>query len=145
MNGKLIENSNFVKAHKLQGHQRYTFVQAGKDGFALSEPSNVEGMDLLKEIRRMLEEPTKFENDVQFLVALAKDITIVMKELGEKAEGFYTIQKNMGASDHELGRSIKTILAFILFANTVWGIGCADEGVASDSSNEVNRSAGRGY
>jgi hypothetical protein len=81
MNGRLVENSNFVKAHKLQWHQRYTFVQAGKDGYACSEPSNVEGIDILKEIHRMLDESTRFENNVQFLNGLAKDIKMVVEEL----------------------------------------------------------------
>ena len=124
MNGKLVENSNFVKAHKLQGHQRYTFVKAGKDGYACSEPSRVEGIDILKEIRRAIEEPTRFENNVQFLNGLAKDIKMVAEELGERAKGFYAIRENIGSPEHELGSSIITILAFNLFANTAWGIGC---------------------
>jgi hypothetical protein len=122
-NGRLVENSNFVKAHELQGHQRYTFVQAGKVGYACSEPSKIERIDIMKEIRRLIDEATRFENNVQFLNGLAKDIRIVVEELGERAEGFYTIQEDMVSPEHELGISIVTILAFNLFANTAWGIG----------------------
>jgi len=124
INGKLVENSNFVKPSKLHGHQRYTFVRGGKDGHACSEPIKVEGLDILSEISRMRERSIEFENNVQFLNRLAMDIKMTIKELDETTrEGFFAIERTFEYSQHELGTSVMTILAFNLFANTTWGIG----------------------
>jgi hypothetical protein len=114
------------------------------DGFAYSEPSKVEGIDILKEIHRMLDESTRFENNVQFLNGLAKDIMIVVKELDEKAKGFFAIRENMGFPEHELGNSIATILTFNVFANTTWGIGyeTTTQGAVNDKFDPDGRIKG---
>jgi hypothetical protein len=124
IDGKLVENSNFVKPSNLQGHQRYTFVRGGKDGYACSEPIKVEGTDILTEISRMRERSMEFENNVQFLNRLARDIKMTIKELDETTrEGFFAIERTFGYPQHELGASVMTIFTFNLFANTTWGIG----------------------
>jgi hypothetical protein len=122
--GKLIENSNFAQPHRLQGHRRYTFVRSGKHGYACSEPIKIEGIDILSEIRRTLEKSLRFKDNVQFLNTLARDIKTVIEELDDESrEGFFAVQRGIEYPEHELGRSIMTILAFNLFANTSWGIG----------------------
>ena len=123
-NRLIVENSNFVQPRRLQGHERYTFIHGGKDGYACSEPKDVEGLDILNEIRRLLEQPIQFENNVQFLNRLARDIKEVIEELDETTRrGFFAVQRDMEYPEHDLGRSIMTIFAFNLFANTTWGIG----------------------
>lgn len=109
MNGSLTENSNFVKAHRLEGHQKYTFIHAGKDGYAFSEPSKTEGTEILKEIQRMIQESTKFEDNVQFLNGLARDIKMVVGDLGDKASGFFAIRDTMVSPDHELRNELATV------------------------------------
>lgn len=121
--GKLVENSNFAQPHKLQGHSKYTFIQSGKDGCAFSEPFRVEGMDLLRSIRRLYDKPNEFENNVEFLHGLARDIKMVVEELDEPTrQEFFMIQEISPIPEHELGKSVATILNFNLFASTTWGI-----------------------
>jgi len=138
-NGQIVENSNFVQPRRLRGHRRYTFIQSGKDGYACSEPRKIEGLDILKEIHRMLDQPDQFENNVQFLNNLAKDIKMVIEELDETTrKGFFAIRESMGYSDHELGRSVTTIFAFNLFANTTWGIAFENPQPPSHPIQEVD-------
>jgi hypothetical protein len=122
--GKFVENSNVVQPHRLQGHSKYTFIQSGKDGCAFSEPFHVEGIDLLQSLRKMQDNQVHFENNVQFLQSLERDIKVVVKELDESLRRrFEMIQENSSFPNHRLGMSFVTILNFNLFANTTWGIG----------------------
>ena len=125
MNGKLIENSNFVRPNSLRGHEKYTFIRGGNYGFACSkQPEKIEEIFLLGDIGRMIEKQGPFQNNVHFLASLANDVSKVTEELDESSkEGFRAISKNIEYPEHKLGRSIMTILAFNLFANTTWGIG----------------------
>ena len=128
INGKLIENSNFVRPHRLHGHQRYTFVQGGKNGYAFSEGAKIEGTDILSEIDRMFEKPIDFENNVQFVNILAKEIRRVMEESESRTRwDWSTIERAIEYPRHELGSSVMTILIFNLFTNTLWGIGYKTE------------------
>ena len=138
-NRLIVENSNFVQPRRLQGHERYTFTHGGKDGYACSEPKDVEGLDILKEIRRLLEQPIQFENNVQFLNRLARDIKKAIEELDETTRrGFFAVQRNMEYPEHDLGRSLMTIFAFNLFANTTWGICCENRKTSPVDSENVD-------
>lgn len=120
----LIENSNFVQPHRLHGHERYSFIRGGKDGQAFSQPAKVEGVNILVEIDRMFTRPIKFENNVQFVNEIAKEIKKVIQESDERTkESYFVLQRAITLPEHELGRSLITILIFTYFTNTTWGIG----------------------
>jgi len=123
-NGKLVDNSNFVQPHAVHGHRGYTFVRGGKKGYACSEIAEVKGIDILSEIDRMLEKPAEFKSNVKFVHALARHIGATVSELNEHARTeFLEIEEAIGGTEQPLGRSILTVFAFNLFANTTWGIG----------------------
>jgi hypothetical protein len=105
--GHLVENSNFTKPSKLQGHKKYTFIQGGSEGYACSEPEPVERIDLLKEVGRMLKESIVFKDNIEFLKRLAIDIKTVINEIDEETrKGFFAIHENLGYPEQELGRAI---------------------------------------
>lgn len=119
-----IQNSNYVQPHKLQDHYQYTFVKSGKDGCAFSEPSPIEGLNLLRRLAQMEENTRLYEDNIQFLQATARSIKEVIMELDEQSKyRFQTIQRSSHMPDSEFGSNIITILNFNLFANTSWGIG----------------------
>lgn len=118
-----IQNSNYVQPHKLQGHYQCTFVESGKDGYAFSKPSRIEGVDLLRSLAQM-QNNNLYENNLQFLQTTARSIKKVILELDEQSQyRFRTIQESSHLPDNEFGKNITTILNFNLFANTSWGIG----------------------
>lgn len=47
---KIIENSNFIGASQLNGHTRYTYINAGHEGFANSEPKEIKDKPILQKI-----------------------------------------------------------------------------------------------
>ncbi len=47
---KIIDNSNFQKASKLNGHSKNTYTRAGHDSIAFSEPEKLENIDLISEL-----------------------------------------------------------------------------------------------
>jgi hypothetical protein len=121
--GKLVENSNFVQPHAVHGHRGYTFVRGGKKGYPCSEHVEVEGIDILKEIDKMLEKPSEFKSNVKFVHALAREIRATVDELNEPTlTEFREIEEAIGDTEQPLGRSVLTVFAFNLFANTTWGI-----------------------
>jgi len=120
----LVQNSNFCQPHDLIGHYRYTFVQNMKNGHACSEPAEVEGIDLLHEMGKLLEKPAPFEDNVQFLVQLAKNIEVSIGDLRHETGIWFNLIKDaMTYPEHRLARSIATILAFNFSVNTSWEIG----------------------
>ena len=121
----LIDNSNFIKPHDLNGHQRYTFVSSGKNGEAFSEPEDeIEGLILLEEINRMFDREIEFRSNTDFLYSLSTKILRVIEESDKEVrEGFILITEYIRAPQHELARSIINILTFTFITSLSWGIG----------------------
>ncbi|MBA7652011.1 hypothetical protein ES703_59840 [subsurface metagenome] len=121
---KLIENSNFVKPHKLNDHKRYSFINGGDVGKAFSNHVDIEGIDLIKEIDRMFEVAEQFKNNSDFLYSLYESIIKIVENLEEDYRiGFELILKYIKIPQHKLAMSIINILIFIFVTNTVWSIG----------------------
>jgi len=124
INGKLVENSNFVQPHSLNGHYTYTFIKGGNVGQAFSEPAEIEGINILNEIDGMFRRSVKFDSNVQFVTTLAKEVKIVIRESDKKIrDGFFSFAESIRFPEHELGSSFMTIWIFNLITNTSWGIG----------------------
>lgn len=78
---KLIKNSNFVQPRKLKGHTRYTFIQGGKNGKACSEVENIEGVNILSEIEKLLIQEGDSENNILFINKTAQKIRNTIEKL----------------------------------------------------------------
>jgi hypothetical protein len=119
----LVENSNFVQPHKLINHRRYTFINGGKDGQGFSEPTYVEGIEILKEIEAIFVEGSKSDTNTIFIYSLASAIREVIRTYEQGiAKIYYAIMKKVEFS-HELERSLAEILAFVWLTNITWTIG----------------------
>lgn len=125
IDGKLVENSNFVRPTDLQGHGRYTFVRGGRFGRAFSRPAEIPSLDILAKIDRMFEKDIRFENNTQFLRKLATTIRAVIKEESdpETREDFFSVERAIGSPEHEFGGDLVSILTFSYIMATTWTIG----------------------
>jgi len=77
-NGKLIENSNYVKPSKLNRHTRWTYINGGTNGLAFSESERIEGVSLLEEIRQIREQTIDYESNSKFI---EKTSDIIIKSI----------------------------------------------------------------
>jgi len=119
---RLVDNSNFVQPHVLQGHRRYTFANPGGSGIAFSEPVKVKELNLRQALGQMREREPVFRSNSEFLSKLSWQINEVLKVLPEELR---EVQRSMmeHVPDHQLARSIATISSFTYVTNITWGVG----------------------
>jgi len=121
---QLVDNSNFVQPHDLNGHRRYTFTSSGKEGQPFSEHVDIEGLFLLEEIDRMFQRATDFKNNTDFIYSLSKRILVVIEESDEELkEGYTSMMEYLRTPEHRLARAITSILVYTYITNISWGIG----------------------
>lgn len=122
---RLVENSNFVQPHDLNGHQRYTFVNRGNVGAAYSkEPVAIKILDISKKIDEMRKAKTEFKTNVAFLSSLADQITDTMKVMpSEFQKVHYSMLDILELPEHELPRSVAIVSLFAYLANITWAVG----------------------
>jgi len=144
MNGKLVENSNFVQPTSLQGHGRYTFLKGGNFGGAFSEPREIPSLNILADIDRVFEKDIRFESNTQFLRKLAMTVRAVIKEDSdpETREAFLSIERTIGFPEHEFGNDLVSILTFTYITVTTWAIGYEAREVPHDNSSINGRIKG---
>lgn len=118
----LIENTNFVEPHQLEGHNCYTFVNGGKIGKACSEPKNIESLNLLKYIDQMLEKETDFRSNSEFIHSLSKKVTLVMQESFEGLKDIYERIVERSMIGNSLANSFNNILTFVALTNLSWSV-----------------------
>jgi|SRR5690554_4625 len=70
---KIIDNSNFQKASKLNGHSKNTYIRAGHYSIACSEPEKLESIDLISELESI--EAVHDINNKQFVSHAGKVIS----------------------------------------------------------------------
>lgn len=117
---RVVENSNFVKPSVLDGHHKYTFVNAGILGRAFSDPKDIPKVNLLEEIGMLKELPAEKKNS-QFIKSLsAKMIQIVEKSDEPFMTNFNGAMKYFGTYGHELANSISKIRCFLFITNISW-------------------------
>ena len=91
---KLIENSNFCKVSRLDGHKVFTYREAGQHGFAHSKSEKIESyvlLDILSELSRT--EAT--ESNRTYLSTLGKEIDFVMLESSYYSQQYRAMTKFM--------------------------------------------------
>ena len=75
--GKIIDNSNFQKASKLNNHAKNTYTSAGTHSIAFSEPEKLENIDLISELQRI--EATHDLQNKQFILDTSEVISKSME------------------------------------------------------------------
>lgn len=118
----LVENSNFARPRSIDGHERYTFVRAGRGGIAFSEaPEKIPPLDFLAEVDARIDVRNEFESNVQFIITLSRQIDEVVEEFPEELGKIYSsMMQFMEIPEHELARSVRTILTFTFLTNVSW-------------------------
>jgi hypothetical protein len=83
-NNKLIENSTFVRAERLNGHHKWVYDCSGSNGIACSEPQRIENEYLLNEINNAVKKNKKEKkNSNENLILLTQNISEIVNENGE--------------------------------------------------------------
>lgn len=118
----LVENSNFVQPHNLNGHDCYTFINRGTLGKAFSESKEVKNYNLLESITSFFEKKTEATTNTQFIFLTAKKIERVVNEANEKFQSYYYQITENFEFRNDLAISFAHILAFIYLTNVSWGI-----------------------
>lgn len=86
---RIIEYSNFRKAHELHNHYRNTYIRSGTHSIACSDPEQLNNFDLINELKRLGDESDyKEKNNRQFIIAFRKQITAIMSNHPYYAESF---------------------------------------------------------
>lgn len=81
---QIIKNTNFQKASKLTGHHINTFIKAGNQSMAFSEPEILNNVDLLETLNTMQGEDFTIESFVSF----TSKISTIMEEKSEYKKSF---------------------------------------------------------
>jgi hypothetical protein len=121
--GRIIDNSNFTEPHEMQGHSKNTFIAAGRDGFACSGPHRYKRLDILEKLKSLSKKEVQYEDNVEFIHAIAKHIRSLVKEVDEKRWSFLFDTVDEGRRpETKFARSVVTIANFTLYSNTTWGL-----------------------
>jgi len=118
----LVENSNFVQPHDLNGHDCYTFLHRGKTGKAFSEPKEVERYNLLESITDLFEKENESKTNTQFIFMTAERIAKVVSEADRRLRSYYYQIVENFEFRNELAISFVRILAFVYLTSISWGI-----------------------
>ena len=62
--GALVENTNFTEVVGLRRHKKYTFAAPGKRGIALSEPTEIESLNIIDRVDSLVMEAQADATDV---------------------------------------------------------------------------------
>jgi hypothetical protein len=128
----VIDNSNFVEANKLSGHDVYTYTGSGRrNGKAFSEPEEIETFDLKEKIQKLRElEPST--SNVDFFKKMEMIFNSVM-ETSYHAEEYWSITEGiLDSYENELDLPddvrvlLKTLIkgrVFTFLTKTEWFLG----------------------
>jgi len=121
-NHRLVRNSNFVRPVDLNGHDKYTFVLGGSDGFGYSDPRRVRSTDLIKEIDKLSESSPLFRSNAEFLTDCSNQMTHVMSGFPELAEAHSSLMQLIEVPQDSLAKSVISIRSFALLLGVSWSV-----------------------
>lgn len=121
---KLVENTNSAEPHRMHGHQRYAFVEAGKAGEAFSEPSRIPPTNILEMIDTLQEREIPFDTNSGFLNSLAQNILSIREQTQSEFWSLFDETYNsLRVPENEFGRNMLRIGLFVFMTNVSWSIG----------------------
>jgi len=111
-NRTLISSSNFVSAKKLQGHSRYTYIEAGHSGFANEEPTEINDEPILKRIQSAYEySEANFTDQIK---RAGKIVEKVMLESDSNRTGLYFSLQNRVLERTDFGLDVDSLFFSVL-------------------------------
>lgn len=124
--GRLVDRTNFVKAIRLLGHKRYSFIDAGATGMAHSDPEKVEAINLKEEISKFIKQGEHFKRNSDFIFALDDQIAGSLSLLKEiyclDVDRYWKESKWL--FENKLAMSLMRISFFTFVTQLSWMVGC---------------------
>ena len=122
--GRLIENSNYVKPSTLDNHQRWTYVNSGTDGWAFSEPERKESiklMDYINLVKENTREPVIMRNS-EFISKTSSILVESIRSVEYLSKVFDRIIEQISLPEHPLGKNVIMIYICLYITKLRWGI-----------------------
>jgi len=122
--GKLVENSNYVKPSTLDNHQRWTYVNSGTEGWAFSEPERKESIKLIDYINIVREniKESEIESNSQFISKTLSVLVESIKNTEYISKAFERIIEQIILPEHPFGKDVIMIHVCLYLAKLRWGI-----------------------
>ena len=122
--GRLVENSNYVKSSTLENHQRWTYVNSGTEGWAFSEPERKESIKLMDYINIVKEntEESKIENNSQFIDRTLRILVESIRNTEYLSKVLDRIMEQIVLPKHLFGKKVIMIYVCLYLAKLRWGI-----------------------
>ena len=114
-NKTIIDNSNYCEAERLSGHSRYTYINGGRYGIALSEPEEIKNINLEESIYE-LREQSKYEGNISTIINLAKQVEDSIKESDYGKYYSMLLESNELFRDFEEYRIFSSLVKLSLFS-----------------------------
>lgn len=124
-----ILNSNFCQPSKLTGHKAYTYIEAGTNGVAHSEPEKVESKHLLDELLRLSETDYRQEiKNTDFLSNSCELIEKCLKPQQKYSELYFEIVRDLDEQQIDGPQALRdlykiSVFKFVTGINLYFGVG----------------------
>ncbi|RKR80076.1 hypothetical protein BDD43_0169 [Mucilaginibacter gracilis] len=94
-NNEIISSSNFTECHKLDGHHRNTYVEAGLHSIACSDPENIEKLDLLGRLEQFSNNDNKEQRNRDFIINFRKRLISIVAENAYYGQSLKILEENL--------------------------------------------------
>lgn len=124
-----IQNSNFCQPSKLIGHRAYTYIAAGTNGIAHSEPEKVESKHLIIELERLSSSETDKEiKNTEFVANSCNLIESALKPQEKYRELYNQIVGDLDENQQEAPKLLRdlyrlSVFKFVTGTNLYFGVG----------------------
>jgi hypothetical protein len=96
MSNEIINSSNFTECHKLDGHHRNTYVEAGLHSIACSDPENIETFDLMGRLEQFSDNnDNKEQRNRDFIINFRKRLIGIVAENPYYAQSLKMLEETL--------------------------------------------------
>ena len=96
MNSQIIEYSNFKRVADLSGHNRNTYIKAGRHSIACSEPEKIDNVNLLREFETISEKRIeKGKSNKEFIIDFRKEIVSLVNDVPLYSSSFNQLNERI--------------------------------------------------
>jgi hypothetical protein len=122
MNRQIIEFSNFQQCQILDGHHRNTYIQAGLNSVACSDPEKIEKVDLLALLNQFENNTSKEEDNRTFIINFRRQIERIMNDDNYYGRAFKNIvsESNENNDRYPLIQSFRMMQRFKELTGIQW-------------------------
>jgi len=116
---QIIKNSNFIKPSRLNGHHIVTYIRSGTNSKALSEPEEIEHINLIEEIKK--DQITQHSSNDEFIISTKNKIRIILSENKIYQEELKYFDENYSFMEkYELLFSLAFLAYFKIITRILW-------------------------